>query len=64
MSTLKFESQKVARLYFIGALGLFLGQILFGVLLGLQYLMGDVLFPHIPSTSPAWCTPICSSSGC
>ena len=48
MSTLKFESQKVARLYFIGALGLFLGQILFGVLLGLQYLMGDVLFPHIP----------------
>ncbi|WP_374662533.1 cbb3-type cytochrome c oxidase subunit I [Inhella sp.] len=41
-------SQRVARLYFGGALALFLGQIVFGVLLGLQYLVGDLFFPHIP----------------
>jgi nitric oxide reductase subunit B len=35
-------------LYFIAAIGLFVGQILFGVILGLQYVMGDFLFPEIP----------------
>ena len=44
----KYASQQVARLYFIGALGLFLGQIVFGITLGLQYLVGDLLFPAIP----------------
>jgi len=47
-TTLKFKSQSVSRLYFIGALALFLGQIVFGVALGLQYLIGDLLFPFIP----------------
>ena len=45
---LKYESQSVAKLYFIAAIGLFVGQILFGVILGLQYVMGDFLFPMIP----------------
>lgn len=45
---MKFESQSVAKPYFIAAIGLFVGQILFGVILGLQYVMGDFLFPEIP----------------
>ena len=45
---LKYESQRVAKLYFIAAMALFAGQILFGVGLGLQYLLGDFLFPYIP----------------
>ncbi|MEH0164737.1 cbb3-type cytochrome c oxidase subunit I [Paucibacter sp. JuS9] len=47
-ATLKFKSQSVARLYFIGAIGLFIGQIVFGITLGLQYLIGDLFFPYIP----------------
>ena len=45
---MKYQSQSVAKLYFIAAIGLFVGQILFGVILGLQYVMGDFLFPYIP----------------
>ena len=45
---MKYQSQSVAKLYFIAAIGLFVGQILFGVLMGLQYVMGDFLFPYIP----------------
>ena len=45
---LKYESQSVAKLYFMAAIGLFVGQILFGVILGLQYVWGDFLFPAIP----------------
>ena len=45
---LKYKSQSVAKLYFIAALGLFTAQILFGLGLGLQYLVGDFLFPYIP----------------
>ncbi len=45
---MKYESQGVAKLYFIAAIGLFTGQILFGVVMGLQYVMGDFLFPEIP----------------
>jgi len=45
---MKYESQSIAKLYFIAAIGLFLGQILFGTVLGLQYVMGDFLFPEIP----------------
>ena len=33
---------------YAGALALFVGQIVFGVLLGLQYLIGDLMFPAIP----------------
>ena len=44
----KYSSQSVAKLYFIAALGLFTGQIVFGITLGLQYLIGDLLFPLIP----------------
>lgn len=32
----------------MAAIGLFVGQILFGLILGLQYVMGDFLFPEIP----------------
>ncbi|RQO58037.1 nitric-oxide reductase large subunit [Paucibacter sp. KBW04] len=46
--TLKYKSQAVAKLYFIGALALFFGQIVFGLTLGLQYLFGDLMFPIIP----------------
>ncbi len=45
---MKYQSQSVAKLYFIAAIGLFVGQILFGVVLGMQYVMGDFLFPEIP----------------
>jgi nitric oxide reductase subunit B len=47
-TTLKYPSQSVARLYFIAAIGLFVGQIVFGLTLGLQYLIGDLAFPAIP----------------
>jgi len=45
---LKYASQSVSKLYFIGALALFVGQITFGLILGLQYVIGDFLFPYIP----------------
>ena len=45
---MKYETQSIAKMYFIAAIGLFVGQILFGVILGLQYVMGDFLFPEIP----------------
>ncbi len=45
---MKYESQGIAKLYFIAAIGLFVGQILFGVTMGLQYVWGDFLFPAIP----------------
>lgn len=45
---LKYKSQAVAKLYFIAALALFAGQILFGIGLGLQYVIGDFLFPYVP----------------
>ena len=48
IATLKFQSQSVSRLYFIAAIGLFVGQIVFGLTLGLQYLIGDLAFPAIP----------------
>jgi len=38
----------VAKPYFIAAIGLFIGQILFGAILGMQYVVGDFLFPEIP----------------
>ena len=47
-ATLKYSSQAVSKLYFIAALGLFTGQIIFGITLGLQYLYGDLFFPAIP----------------
>lgn len=47
-ATQKYASQSVAKLYFIAALGLFTGQIVFGLALGMQYLIGDMLFPAIP----------------
>ena len=45
---MQFQSQKVAMPYFIAAIGLFVGQILFGLIMGLQYVIGDFLFPAIP----------------
>ena len=45
---MKYPSQGVARLYFIAAIGLFAAQILFGLIMGLQYVIGDFLFPAIP----------------
>ena len=47
-ATLKFPSQSVSRLYFMAAIGLFVGQIVFGITLGLQYLIGDLAFPAVP----------------
>ena len=45
---MKYTSQMVAKPYFIFALALLFGQVLFGLILGLQYINGDFLFPHIP----------------
>ena len=45
---MKYESQAVSKLYFIAALGLFTAQVLFGLIMGLQYVIGDFLFPAIP----------------
>jgi nitric oxide reductase subunit B len=45
---MQYKSQAVAKLYFIAAIGLFAAQILFGLVMGLQYVVGDFLFPAIP----------------
>jgi nitric oxide reductase subunit B len=45
---MQYQSQSVAKPYFIAAIGLFVGQILFGLIMGMQYVVGDFLFPHIP----------------
>jgi len=45
---MKYTSQAVAKPYFIAAIALFLGQIIFGLIMGLQYVVGDFLFPAIP----------------
>ena len=45
---MQYKSQAVAKPYFIGAMVLFVAQILFGLIMGLQYVVGDFLFPHIP----------------
>jgi nitric oxide reductase subunit B len=45
---MQYSSQSVAKPYFIAAIGLFVGQILFGLIMGLQYVEGDFLFPIIP----------------
>ncbi|MDP3844373.1 MAG: cbb3-type cytochrome c oxidase subunit I [Oxalobacteraceae bacterium] len=45
---MQYKSQAVAKPYFIAAIGLFTGQILFGLIMGLQYVIGDFLFPAIP----------------
>lgn len=47
-TTLKYKSQAVAKYYFVAALILFTAQIIFGITLGLQYVIGDLLFPYIP----------------
>ena len=48
VKTLKYQTQSVAKMYFITALCLFAGQIVFGLTLGLQYIIGDLMFPAIP----------------
>ena len=45
---MQYKSQAVAMPYFIAAIGLFVGQIIFGLIMGLQYVIGDFLFPEIP----------------
>ncbi len=45
---MKYASQMVAKPYFIFALVLLAGEILFGLILGFQYINGDFLFPLIP----------------
>jgi nitric oxide reductase subunit B len=45
---MKYTSQSVAKNYFIFALILLAGEILFGLILGTQYVFGDFLFPQIP----------------
>ncbi len=45
---MQFKSQSVAKPYFIAAIALFVAQILFGLIIGLQYVIGDFLFPEIP----------------
>jgi len=45
---MKYKSQAVAIPYFVAAIALFVAQILFGLIMGLQYVVGDFLFPEIP----------------
>ncbi len=45
---MQYSSQAVAKPYFIVAIALFVGQILFGLIIGMQYVIGDFLFPAIP----------------
>ena len=45
---MKYSSQMVAKPYFIFALILLAGEMLFGLLMGIQYIYGDFLFPMIP----------------
>ena len=45
---MQYQSQAVAKPYFMAAIALFVAQILFGLIMGLQYLWGDFLFPEIP----------------
>ena len=45
---MQYKSQAVAKPYFIAAIALFTGQILFGLIMGMQYVVGDFLFPAIP----------------
>lgn len=45
---LRYKTQAVAKPYFIAAIGLFVGQVIFGLIMGLQYVIGDFLFPEIP----------------
>jgi len=47
-TSLQYQSQAVAKPYFIAAIGLFVAQILFGLVMGLQYVVGDFMFPEIP----------------
>lgn len=44
----KFESQRVSYPYFIAAMCLFAAQIVFGLVIGAQYIWPDLLFPAIP----------------
>ncbi|MDM8560024.1 cbb3-type cytochrome c oxidase subunit I [Candidatus Parabeggiatoa sp. HSG14] len=43
-----YSSQAVAKPYFIAVIALFALQILFGLIMGLQYVIGDFLFSIIP----------------
>ena len=45
---MQYQSQAVAKPYFIAAIALFVVQVLFGLIMGMQYVMGDFLFPEIP----------------
>ncbi len=45
---MKYSSQMVAKPYFIFALILLAGEILFGLLMSIQYIYGDFLFPLVP----------------
>lgn len=45
---LSYQSQAVAKPYFIAAIGLFIAQVIFGLIMGMQYVVGDFLFPEIP----------------
>jgi len=44
----QYESQRAAYPYFIAAMLLFAGQVLFGLIVGAQYIWPDLLFPAIP----------------
>ena len=45
---MKYTSQMVAKQYFVFALILLAGEIVFGLIMGTQYIAGDFLFPEIP----------------
>ena len=42
---MKYKSQKVAKLYFIAAIGLFVGQILFGLIMACSMWWGTSCSP-------------------
>jgi nitric oxide reductase large subunit len=56
---MQYKSQAVAKPYFIAAIGLFVGQVLFGLIMGLQYVSGTSCSRKSRSTSRGWSTPTC-----
>ncbi len=60
---MKYQSQKVAMLYFYGALALFVAQVLFGVVAGTIYVLPNTLSVLLPFNIVRMIHPTPSSYG-
>jgi nitric oxide reductase subunit B len=48
MQLLQYQFQAVAKPYLVAAISLFIEQILFSLIMSLQYVVGDYLFLAVP----------------